>query len=443
MKQYRLPQNRLPLFKAIANATMDHLPNGNAALKGSKLYNQFSLPLGYANFNKLAEAAKVYGEGPFNASDLIALLFAPESNLLKSYDWSDLEVATAILEAVIDLEDEFPELTAENKSGLGLAINLVAIRSKRGTDSNRALVSTFETQPQDLKPLPNVFHIEGFRTHGNTSDVFRSSQFMCDHYLTLAEDYKKKSVFIGTATDVSHFLKENAIHAMDLMKSNSISYRSHSDLKVEWTNSQTTKDNKRLTNTANPFANIPIETLRAVLAISLPSDESPIRAGAHKFKSGLLKGVELIRNSIPFRGLVENEVKAQLAKGHLVVIEGETGSGKSWVAERAVGHKSIIDKSQSWMRADAEANYFTKEELLKAYLCDALCIDLMGRIDEKEKENISGIIADRGKGLLILTSGYDKGDFDAFTTPFLERGRHVKRISIGNLSLDTSDWSYL
>jgi len=66
MKPFRLPVNRLPLFKDLANHTADHLAKLAAFRpRGKKLYNAFSTPLGHKDFDALLADAMQYGDGPF------------------------------------------------------------------------------------------------------------------------------------------------------------------------------------------------------------------------------------------------------------------------------------------------------------------------------------------------------------------------------------------
>ncbi len=66
MAPFRLPEKHLAMFKALCNATAQHLPNkGSVPLLGRKLYNRFSEALGHKDFNALQQDARQYGNGHF------------------------------------------------------------------------------------------------------------------------------------------------------------------------------------------------------------------------------------------------------------------------------------------------------------------------------------------------------------------------------------------
>jgi hypothetical protein len=124
MKPFCLPVNHLELFKALANATIDQLPEIEQ-LRGSRLYNVFSQPLGYSNYNALKESAKYRGAGDLDARTFL--------NLLEDVDIKDesvISIEDILWQAADDLKEKFPELWSGLKTEWQLQIDAIVDKIK-------------------------------------------------------------------------------------------------------------------------------------------------------------------------------------------------------------------------------------------------------------------------------------------------------------------------
>lgn len=124
MKPFCLPVNHLELFKALANATIDQLPEIEQ-LRGSRLYNVFSQPLGYSNYNALKENAKNRGAGDLDARTFLDLL---ENVDIKDEGFISME--DILWQAAGDLKEKFPELWNGLKTEWQLQIDAIVDKIK-------------------------------------------------------------------------------------------------------------------------------------------------------------------------------------------------------------------------------------------------------------------------------------------------------------------------
>lgn len=112
MTTFRLPENCLSLFKDLSNSTIDNLYGLTPKLRGAKLYNAFSRPLGHKDFNALQADSKTYGLGEFNPHELVDALKSKTSgvHVHLGYEWDQTVKALDIACSLILID--YPELSS-------------------------------------------------------------------------------------------------------------------------------------------------------------------------------------------------------------------------------------------------------------------------------------------------------------------------------------------
>ncbi len=112
MTTFRLPKNCLSLFKDLSNSTIDNLYGLTPKLRGAKLYNAFSRPLGHKDFNALQADSKTYGLGEFNPHELVDALKSKTSgvHVHLGYEWDQTVKALDIACSLILID--YPELSS-------------------------------------------------------------------------------------------------------------------------------------------------------------------------------------------------------------------------------------------------------------------------------------------------------------------------------------------